>query len=149
MENSRPGNEESFDYQVSTLKDKVLFNPQKSIGDYSPLGLRTPMPEPESALPQLNMSIPPPMSMPSKPTKCNYLFTFYHLCYLETYETDWGALIKHNDELSRKFQNDQQSRRKERQQLYKDDLDYLRNVRDSQKNNQSLKEQTLIENMIR
>ena len=48
-------------------------------------------------------------------------------------EKDWGAIIKHNDELTKKFQNDSINLKKERQQHYKDELDYLRSIKSSQK----------------
>lgn len=44
---------------------------------------------------------------------------------------DWTALIKHNDELSQKYTLDNQVRRKERQSLYKDELDYQKSVKQS------------------
>jgi hypothetical protein len=50
-----------------------------------------------------------------------------------------------NDELANKFHHDQLTRRKERQQLYKDELDYLKSVREQQRQDRDSQERMLIE----
>ena len=40
-------------------------------------------------------------------------------------------MVKYNDEVANKYISDQIQKRKERQNLYKDELDYLKNVRET------------------